>query len=73
MHCENCAALVELSVCDDAGVPAAAAAEPLVELLDALPPQPPSATAELASTIATAPAARRRRHVLRVDFTPALA
>jgi hypothetical protein len=72
MHCENWAALVEFSDCDDAGVPLDPAAELPVVLFDELPPQPASATRELASTTAT-PAAPRRRAALRVDFVFALA
>jgi hypothetical protein len=69
MHCENCASLVEFAACADAGVPPdAAGAEPSVELLEELPPQAASATAELATTAATAPARPRRRIARGGDF-----
>jgi hypothetical protein len=69
MHCENCASLVEFAACADAGVPPdAAGAELSVELLEELPPQAASTTAELTTTAATAPARPRRRIVRGGDF-----
>jgi hypothetical protein len=53
MHCENCAALLEFAVCAEPVLPPAPGDELPVGLLAELPPQPASATAELASTTAT--------------------